>query len=83
MAHKYAIEALDMTLQDLRENNSPMEGVDFMVAGDFRQTLPVIPKGTKEDEMKACIKSSYLWPRVKKLKLKTNMRVALRGIYLL
>ena len=79
MAHKYAIEALDRTLQDLRENKSPMGGVVFLMAGDFRQTLPVIPKGTKADEIKACIKKSYLWPRVKKLKLETNMRVALRG----
>ena len=79
MAHKYAIKALDRTLQDLRGNNSPMGGVVFLMAGDFRQTLPVIPKGTKADEIKACIKSSYLWPRVKKLKLETNMRVALRG----
>ena len=51
----------------------------FLMAGDFRQTLPVIPKGTKADEIKACLKSSYLWPRVKKLKLETNMRVVLRG----
>ena len=57
MAHKYAIEALDRTLQDLRENKSPMGGVVFLMAGDFRQTLPVIPKGTKADEIKACIKN--------------------------
>ena len=49
----------------------------FLMAGDFRQTLPVVPKGTKADEIKACLKSSYLWSRVRKLKLETNMRVLL------
>ena len=79
MAHKLALEALDRTLQDLRGNNRPMGGVVFLMAGDFRQTLPVIPKGTKADEIKACLKSSYLWPRVTKMKLETNMRVMLSG----
>ena len=69
MADKYAIKASDRTLEDPRGNNSPMGGVVFLMAGDLRQTLPVIPKGTKADEIKACIISSYLWPRVKTLKL--------------
>ena len=77
MAHRFAIEALDRTLRDIRGNNSPMGGVVFLMAGDFRQTLPVVPKGTKADEIKACLKSSYLWSRVRKLKLETNMRVLL------
>ena len=56
-----------------------MGRVVFLMAGDFRQTLPVIPKPTKADEIKACIKCSYLWPSVTKMKLETNMRVLLSG----
>jgi ATP-dependent DNA helicase PIF1 len=79
MAHRYALEALNHTLQDLRGNGKNMGGVVVVLAGDFRQTLPVIQKGTMADELKACLKSSYLWRHVKALTLKTNMRVHLQG----
>ncbi|CAF4587104.1 unnamed protein product, partial [Rotaria magnacalcarata] len=46
MAHRYALETLNHTLQDLRNNGKNMGGVVVLIAGDFRQTLPVIPKGT-------------------------------------
>jgi len=52
-----------------------MGGLTVVLAGDFRQTLPVIPRGTMIDEIKACIKSSQLLRHVKSMKLQTNMRV--------
>ena len=79
MAHRQALEALDRTLQDLRGNGKRMGGVLVLLAGDFRQTLPVIPKGTMADELKACLKSSGLWRYVTSLRLTTNMRVHLQG----
>jgi PIF1-like helicase/Helitron helicase-like domain at N-terminus len=79
MAHRYALEALNNTLQDLRGNGKNMGGIVVLLAGDFRQTLPVIQKGTMADELKACLKSSYLWRHVKSLTLSTNMRVHLQG----
>lgn len=79
MAHRYALEALNNTLQDIRGNGKNMGGVVVLLAGDFRQTLPVVQKGTMADELKACLKSSYLWRHVKSLTLSTNMRVHLQG----
>ena len=79
MSHKQALEALDRTLQDLRGNQTVMGGVVVLLAGDFRQTLPVIPKGTMADELKACLKASNLWRYVHKLELTSNMRVHLQG----
>lgn len=79
MANRRALEALNRTLQDLRGNTKSMGGVVLLLAGDFRQTLPVIPKGTMADELKACLKSSYLWKHVISLNLNTNMRVRLQG----
>ncbi|XP_063912264.1 ATP-dependent DNA helicase pif1-like [Zophobas morio] len=79
MAHKGGVEALSKTLRDIRENGSLMGGVTVLLAGDFRQTLPVVPRGTRADEVRSCLKSSYLWPQIKKLALKTNMRVLLGG----
>lgn len=49
-----------------------------MLSGDFRQTLPVLTQGTRADEVKACIKSSFLWPLIQILSLHKNMRVHLR-----
>jgi hypothetical protein len=75
MIHKHGLEALNRSLQDIRENGGIMGGLIVVLAGDFRQTLPIIPRGTMFDEIKACIKSSQLWRNAKKLKLQTNMRV--------
>lgn len=77
MSHKKAVEALNRTLQDLRNSTDIMGGMVVLLAGDFRQTLPVIQKGTPADEIKACIKSSTLWSKVIKFSLTTNMRVHL------
>ncbi|GFY13975.1 ATP-dependent DNA helicase [Trichonephila clavipes] len=54
-----------------------MGGVVVLLAGDFRQTLHVIERGTSEDEINACLKASYLWTKVEKHYLTTNMRVQL------
>ena len=76
MSHKKAFEALNTTLQDIRNNDLLMGGLTVVLAGDFRQTLPIIQKGTRADEIHACLKSSRtLWPHVRKLHLRKNMRV--------
>jgi hypothetical protein len=79
MAHKKSLEALDNTLQDLKGIKKPMGGTVILLAGDFRQILPVIPNGTPADELNACLKASYLWNHVSKLSLTTNMRVQLHN----
>ncbi|XP_067945194.1 ATP-dependent DNA helicase pif1-like [Watersipora subatra] len=79
MAHKATLEALDRTLKDLYNSEKLMGGVCVLLAGDFRQTLPVIPRGTPADELKACLKDSYIWHCVEVCKLTTNMRVRLGG----
>lgn len=60
MAHKRSLEALDRTYKDLRNNSRRFGGVIILLAGGFRQTLPVIPKSTAADELYTCLKSSYL-----------------------
>ena len=77
MTHKAAYEALDRTLQDIRECSQPFGGIPTMFCGDFRQILPVIKNGTKANIIDASIKRSYLWCNVTITHLKTNMRVHL------
>ncbi|XP_067940437.1 ATP-dependent DNA helicase PIF1-like [Watersipora subatra] len=54
MSHELAFEALNLTLKDLHENNRLFSGVILLLSGDFRQTLPVIQRGTPADEINAC-----------------------------
>lgn len=56
MANKTGMEALDRTLRDLKDDQPPMGGIIVMFAGDFRQILTVVPRGTKSDEINACLK---------------------------
>ncbi|GBN46699.1 hypothetical protein AVEN_183306-1, partial [Araneus ventricosus] len=79
MAHKYALEALDANMKDIFQNDKCMGGNTLVLPGDFRQTLLVIPRGTKADELHASIKYSYIWKDVQRFGLETNMRVHLTG----
>ncbi|KAH1241604.1 ATP-dependent DNA helicase pif1 [Glycine max] len=64
MTHKLCFEALDHSLRDIIKHNSKdnkIFGVKVMVfGGDFRQILPVIPRGSRSDIVNATINSSYL-----------------------
>ena len=42
MANKKSLAPLDWFLQDMRINSNLFGGVLILLAGDFRQTLPVI-----------------------------------------
>ena len=79
MSHKAALEAVDRTLKDIRGNGELMGGLTVILSGDFRQTLPVIARGSAADEIKACLKSSELWCHVEVFNLKTNMRAEYYG----
>ncbi|GFT47718.1 ATP-dependent DNA helicase [Trichonephila clavipes] len=75
MAHKHSLEALNRILKDIKNSDKLFGGTLLVLSGDFRQTLPVIPRSTYADEINACLKSSPLWRNVEKLQLKINMRV--------
>ena len=46
-----------------------------ILGGDFRQILPVVPNGTKENIIDVTINNSYLWPYFRMLTLIENMRL--------
>ncbi|XP_062089097.1 uncharacterized protein LOC133795659 [Humulus lupulus] len=80
MANKLCFEALDKTLRDIlktRYENSttkPFGGLTVVCGGDFRQILPVVPKGTRADIFYSSLNSSYLWSFFKVYQLNQNMR---------
>ncbi|XP_031264309.1 uncharacterized protein LOC116122622 [Pistacia vera] len=81
IANRYCFEALDRSLTDILSDkdssnaNRIFGGITVALGGDFRQILPVIPKGKKYDVMQACLSSSPLWEHVTTLKLTENMRL--------
>lgn len=79
MVNKAHFESLNVTLQDITRKSSLMGGIVVLLSGDFRQTLPVVKRGTPADTINASLKRSVLWKHVVRLTLTTNMRVSLRG----
>ncbi|XP_057744772.1 uncharacterized protein LOC130962595 [Arachis stenosperma] len=81
MMNKFCFEALDRTMRDLlRSTNDsslslPFGGKTVVFGGDFRQILPVITKGSRQDIVNASINSSYLWHECQILSLTQNMRL--------
>ncbi|XP_028791065.1 ATP-dependent DNA helicase PIF1-like [Neltuma alba] len=76
MVQRYCIEAFDRTLRDIMHANFPFGGKSIVMGGDFRQILPVIPKGSRADIVNACVTSSYLWDYCTIFTLTKNMRLS-------
>nr|KAJ0207352.1 hypothetical protein LSAT_V11C500293940 [Lactuca sativa] len=81
MVHKHAFEVLDRTLKDILKcvnptnSNIPFGGKVIVFGGDFRQILPVVPGGSRQNIVNASLSSSYLWQQCKVHKLTKNMRL--------
>lgn len=70
MAHKRALDALDGTSKDLRNDSR-------ILVAQLLCYLAVSSRLTAADEINACLKPTNLWCYVKILQLAANMRVAL------
>ena len=75
MQHRHVVEALDRSLQDIMGKQQPFGGITILFGGDFRQTLPVIPKGSRESIVGATFCRSGLWKHIQVLKLEKNERL--------
>ncbi|XP_020266738.1 uncharacterized protein LOC109842248 [Asparagus officinalis] len=74
MAKRVTIESVDRTMQDLLSTKELFGGKVVVFGGDFRQVLPVIPRGTRSQTVNASLVKSYLWEKMEKITLKINMR---------
>ncbi|CAN1189507.1 ATP-dependent DNA helicase PIF1 [Linum perenne] len=63
-----------------RENYLPFGGKVVLLGGDFRQFLPVVPNGSRADNINASLPRSYLWTFCTLLHLKINMRITNHAI---
>eukprot|EP00918_Siedleckia_nematoides_P095730 GHVU01210061.1.p1 GENE.GHVU01210061.1~~GHVU01210061.1.p1 ORF type:complete len:483 (-),score=34.49 GHVU01210061.1:465-1856(-) len=80
MAHKNQLDALDKALRDIRRVDRhtvhplPFGGITVLVAGDFKQILP-IDRWDKSMGVKVTVKNSTVWPHFKQMQLRRNMRL--------
>uniref|UniRef100_A0A182N6N5 ATP-dependent DNA helicase n=1 Tax=Anopheles dirus TaxID=7168 RepID=A0A182N6N5_9DIPT len=77
MSSRYALEAVDRTLQDIMGIQRPFGGKVMLLSGDFRQILPIVPKGSDAQIINQCLKRSPLWAQCHVMRLKVNMRVTM------
>ncbi|XP_052119105.1 uncharacterized protein LOC110273073 [Arachis duranensis] len=87
MLNKLCYEALDRCLRDIVRfepyyNPERPLGKVVVLGGDFRQILPVIPMGSRQDIVQAAINSSYLWQHCNVLRLTMNMPLIVRASYM-
>ena len=79
MLDRYMLEALDRTLRDLTNIDRPFGDKILILAGDFRQCLPVVKGATRAGNVTHCINQSPLWGTFQILRLTQNMRVHASG----
>jgi hypothetical protein len=74
MTKRQAVETLDRTLQDITCCKQLFGGKVMLFGGDFRQVLPVVPRGTRAQITDATLLRSYIWNIVCRIRLTQNMR---------
>jgi hypothetical protein len=74
MAPSLALKAVDRLLKEIMKSSEPFGGKVLLLGGDFRQTLPVVPHGSRSAIVEASLKFNELWEKFKILQLKNNVR---------
>src|SRR5947209_14668970 len=75
MQHRNCFEAVDRTLQDVRNSPQLFGGLPMIFSGDFAQILPVVKHGSRAEIVASCLQRSAIWPQLTVLHLRQNMRV--------
>ncbi|XP_028110161.1 uncharacterized protein LOC114308706 [Camellia sinensis] len=73
MQHRHCVEAVDRTLRDICDCEKPFGGITVVLGGDFRQILPIITKGVREQTVNTSLRHSVLWKDLHVLSLDLNM----------
>ncbi|CAA7035449.1 unnamed protein product [Microthlaspi erraticum] len=75
MMSKFCYETLDRSLHDITKKDMIFGGKVVVFGGDFRQILPVVVDGGREETVLTSLNSSYLWKDCKVMELTKNMRL--------
>ena len=73
---RFVFKAVDRLFRDIMEEpRYPFGGKTFVLGGDFRQCLPVIPRASPTQVVNMCLNHADFWDQVTVLRLHMNMRV--------
>ena len=81
MISRNLVNTVDLSLRDTMQSvdpdlaNVPFGGKIFIFGGDFRQVLPIVPRGSRTDIVEQCLNQWPLWQHVQQHSLQVNMRV--------
>ena len=75
MQHKNAIESVDRAFRFILDKDISFGGITMVFGGDFRQTLPIIPRGLRQQIIAASLKRGRLWDGIQVHYLVQNMRL--------
>jgi hypothetical protein len=79
MQHKFcftAVHRLFIDIRSIKGLNKPLfGGVLDIFRGDFAQILPMVVNSSRTQVVDACLQQCFIWPSLKRLRLRTNMRV--------
>ncbi|XP_074342691.1 uncharacterized protein LOC141680334 [Apium graveolens] len=81
MRHRHGIKSVDKCLRDYispidpNRSSRPFGGITVVFGGDYRQTLPVIPKASQGETVGSTLNRSKLWDFCEVFTLRQNMRL--------
>ena len=61
-SHRFILDLADRLMREVCGVDRPFGGKTIIAGGDWRQTLPVVPRGTSAQQVAACLRMSDLWP---------------------
>ena len=79
MGNKHVFESLERTLRYVRDDARLFGGLTVLLATDWMQGLPVVPKGSSGQIVDACLRSSYIWGNVEVYRIDTNTRILINS----
>ena len=76
MANRAVLACVEECCRKVMGNQMLFGGKVVVLLGDFRQTCPVVPRGTKVDILNASISRCQFWPQFHIVRLITPIRNA-------
>ena len=75
MQYRNTLECVDRSMGDFLDVDDDLGRITLLFEGDCKQTLPVVPHGSREQVVGASLVRSKIWASLQVLHLRQNMRL--------